>query len=115
MRNSISFSWREKVAVVGFLLAVAFVSWVVLIRPVNYDWVPAGNMRADVVNILPNKTLLGPTYIKALVKLEDGSQVVVSLPANPNIGEGTGLLLSVKTDRVQIDKRAFSFIQLDDG
>ena len=103
----------EKLGIAGILIAVAAVMWVWLIQPANYDWVDAGETTAVVDTILPNKKVVGPTYIKALVTLEGGQKILVDLPANPNIQLGSEVTLAIKTDSVDKEKRANSFVSVD--
>ncbi len=110
---NIILSGKEKLAVAGILLAAFAVIWVWMIQPHDYDWVDAGETTAVIHTILPNKKVIGPTYIKALVTLESGQKILVSLPPNPNIKQGSEIRLAVKTDSVKTDKRAYSFISVD--
>ncbi len=110
---NLNLTGKEKLAVAGFLLAAAAVVWVWMVKPNNYDWVDAGETTAVIHTILPNKKVIGPTFIKALVTLESGQKVLVSLPAHPNIKQGGEIRLAVKSDSVQTDKRAYSFIAVN--
>jgi len=109
----ILFSGKEKLAIFSVLLGAFAVIWVWMIQPNNYDWVKAGETTATIETILANKKVIGPTYIRALVTLESGQKILVSLPANPNISQGTEVRLAVKQDRVKTDKKAYSFIDLN--
>lgn len=108
--TSVNLSGKEKLAVLGFLLGAIAVIWVLMIKPNNYNWVDGGQTTATVETILANKKVVGPTYIKALVKLESGQQTVVNLPANPNIKTGSELRLSVKQDAEQSQVKSYSFV-----
>jgi len=105
-------SGREKLTM-GVILILSFAAmWMWFIKPVNYDWVDAGETQATVENIYHNPKLLGPASIKALVKLESGQQVMVYLPLNSHIKKGSLLRFAVKSDRVQTDKRQYSFLSV---
>lgn len=106
-------SGKEKLAIIGMLLAAFAVIYVWMIQPANYDWVEAGETTAVIDTILPNKKVIGPTHIKALVTLESGRKVLVALPADPNIAQGRELQLSVMQDRVKTDKKSYSFIRVN--
>lgn len=84
-----------------------------MIQPNNYDWVDAGETTAIIETILPNKKVIGPTYIKALVTLDGGRKVLVSLPANPNIQLGSEVQLAVKQDRVKTEAKSYSFVRVN--
>jgi len=104
---------KEKLAIAGILLAAFAVIWVWMVKPNNYDWVDAGETTAVIDTILPNKKVIGPTYIKALVTLDNGQKILVSLPPNPNIKLGSEVRLAVKTDSIKTDKKAYSFVSVD--
>lgn len=110
---NVNFTGKEKLAILGILLAAFAVMYVWLIRPANYDWVDAGETSAVIETILPNKKVIGPTHIKALVKLESGRKVLVALPADPNIQLGSELRLAVKQDSVKTEVKSYSFIRVN--
>lgn len=106
-------SGKEKLAILGVLMAAFAVIYVWMIKPADYDWVDAGETTAVVETILPNKKVIGPTYIKALVTVESGRKVLVSLPADPNIQLGSELQLAVKQDSVKTEVKNYSFIRVN--
>ncbi len=110
---NINFTGKEKLAILGMLIAAFAVMYVWMIRPANYDWVDAGETTAVIDTILPNKKVIGPTHIKALVTLESGRKVLVALPADPNIQQGSELRLAVKQDSVKTEVKSYSFIRVN--
>lgn len=103
-------SGKEKLGIAAVLMGAVAVIWVMMIEPNNYEWVEGGETTAVIDTIMANKKVIGPTYIKALVTLESGRKTMISLPANPNIKNGSELRLAVKQDVVETDIKSYSFI-----
>ncbi len=93
-----SFSWREWAVVGMFVFAAAVVTWGLMIRPHNYDWVTTGETTAVIETVLPSKTVIGTSDIKVLVRLPDGSGAIVNLPPDSLLDEGCAINLIIMTD-----------------
>lgn len=93
-----SFSFKELILAGAFLTGAIAVIWALMISPHDYQWTEAGETSAVIETILPSRTLIGQSSLKAVVELKNGGKTIVSMPMNPNLKKGHDITLIVLTD-----------------
>lgn len=96
------FSLRSPWDIIKFAIILSgaiVVIWMVMVSPNDYEWTPSGETEAVIETILPSKTVIGQTTIKALVKTADGATTIVSLPMKTEFTEGADITLTIMEDQ----------------
>ncbi len=101
---------KSEIFKAGIILCGAMIfMWAVMIRPHSFNWEAAGQTTASVKSLMSNSTVIGQPQIKAVVILDSGQQILVTVPTQSNVRAGDEINLDVQADTEKLSRKRYVF------
>lgn len=102
-------SLREFFIITMFLLSAVLLTWGLMVKPNDYQWMENGETTAIIQTILPSQNLIGQTALTAMVTLDGGGKTIVTLPMNANFVEGREIPIVILKDGAGSRKTKYAY------